>query len=280
MRDTVKIIKQSSDTQCGSYGADSTVTVSGLIDTHCHLYEPDYDGIRDGLICRLPKNGVEKLICVGCNIETTKQSIELAQKYDFIYAQAGFHPCDTSDITDEMWEQMQQLAAHPKVVAIGEIGLDYHWDSSPRDKQQYWFSRQIEFADSVNLPVVIHSRDATADTLKILREHTPEHGVFHCFSGSVETLREVLKLGLSISLGGVVTFKNAKNAVECAKFVPLERLMLETDCPYLAPEPFRGKLNRPDYTIYVAQKIAQLRGMDTQEIIDITRKNAEIMFKI
>lgn len=266
--------------QFGLPGTDNTASATGIIDTHCHLYEPDYDGIRDELIKELPKNGIEKLICVGCNIKTTKQSIELAQKYDFIYAQAGFHPCDTSDITDEMWAQMQELASHPKVVAIGEIGLDYHWDSSPREKQQYWFAKQIEFAGSVNLPVVIHSRDATADTLKILKEHQPECGVFHCFSGSVETLKEVLKLGLSISLGGVVTFKNAKNAAECAKSVPLDRLMLETDCPYLAPEPFRGKLNRPDYTVYIAQKIAQLRGMNVRDVIDITRKNAEIMFKI
>lgn len=254
--------------------------MTGLIDTHCHLYEPDYDAIREELISKLQKNGVSKLICVGCNIKTTEQSIALAEKYDFIFAEAGFHPCDTADITDEMWERMTELSAHPKVRAIGEIGLDYHWDSSPREKQKYWFAKQIDFANSVNLPVVIHSRDATADTLEILKAHKPKKGVFHCFSGSVETLREIICMGLSISLGGVVTFKNAKNAAECAKAVPLDRFMLETDCPYLAPEPFRGKLNRPDYTLYVAQKIAALRGMDTQEIINITRKNAELMFNL
>lgn len=254
--------------------------MTGLIDTHCHLYEPDFDGIRDELIEQLPENGVSKLICVGCNIKTTEQSIALAEKYDFIFAEAGFHPCDTADITDCMWERMQELAAHPKVVAIGEIGLDYHWDSSPREKQKYWFQKQIEFADSIGLPIVIHSRDATADTLDILKKCPSKRGVFHCFSGSVETMREVMEMGLSVSIGGVVTFKNAKNAVECVKNVPLDRLMLETDCPYLAPEPFRGRLNRPDYTLYVAQKIAELRSMDTQEIIDITKKNAEAMFEI
>lgn len=254
--------------------------MTGLVDTHCHLYEPDYDDIRGGLIAELKNNGVSKLICVGCNLKTTEQSIALAEKYDFIYAQAGFHPCDTADISDDMWRKMQEYAAHPKVVAVGEIGLDYHWDNSPRDRQKYWFERQIDFANDIGLPVVIHSREATADTLEILKNHRPSKGVFHCFSGSVETLCEVIDMGLSISLGGVVTFKNAKNAVECAKAVPLDRLMLETDCPYLAPEPFRGKLNRPDYTVYVAEKIAQLRGMDTQEIIDITRNNAENMFNI
>lgn len=254
--------------------------MTGLVDTHCHLYEPDYDGIRDGLIAELKNNGVSKLICVGCNLKTTEQSIALAEKYDFIYAQAGFHPCDTADISDDMWRKMQGYAAHPRVVAVGEIGLDYHWDNSPRDRQKYWFGRQIDFANDIGLPVVIHSREATADTLEILKNHRPSKGVFHCFSGSVETLCEVIDMGLSISLGGVVTFKNAKNAVACAKSVPLDRLMLETDCPYLAPEPFRGKLNRPDYTVYVAEKIAQLRGMDTQDIIDITRNNAENMFNI
>lgn len=254
--------------------------MTGLVDTHCHLYEPDYDGIRSGLIAELKNNGVSKLICVGCNLKTTEQSIALAEKYDFIYAQAGFHPCDTADISDDMWRKMQEYAAHPKVVAVGEIGLDYHWDNSPRDRQKYWFERQIDFANDIGLPVVIHSREATADTLEILKNHRPSKGVFHCFSGSVETLCEVIDMGLSISLGGVVTFKNAKNAVACAKSVPLDRLMLETDCPYLAPEPFRGKLNRPDYTVYVAEKIAQLRGMDAQEIVDITRNNAENMFNI
>lgn len=252
--------------------------MTGLIDVHCHLYEPDYDGIRDTLIEQLRENGVEKVICSGCNIKTTEQSLALAEKYDFIYATAGFHPCDTADISDDMWKRMQQLAAHDKTVAIGEIGLDYHWDDSPRDKQRYWFEKQIEFANALGKPVVIHSRDATADTLELLRKTPPERGLMHCFSGSVETLREVLQLGLSISLGGVVTFKNAKNAVDCAKAVPADRLMLETDCPYLAPEPYRGKTNRPDYTRFVAEKIAQLRGADVQTIIDTTRENALKMF--
>lgn len=254
--------------------------MTGLIDTHAHLYESQYDGILDSLIEEMSQNGIDKIICVGCNIKTTEQSIAIAQKYPHIYAEAGFHPCDTGDITDEKWERMKELARHPKIVAIGEIGLDYHWDNVPRDMQKYWFAKQIDFANEIGLPVVIHSREATLDTMTVLKDHTPKSGVFHCFSGSVETLKEVIDMGLSISLGGVVTFKNAKNAVECASEVPLDRLLLETDCPYLAPEPYRGKLNRPDYTMYVAEKIGQIRGMSGQEIADITAENAKRMFDL
>ncbi len=252
----------------------------GLFDTHAHLYEQDYMSDFDGFAKELLQNGVENVICVGCNIESVKQSIELAQKYDFIYAEAGFHPCDCKDITEHDFEIMKQLTKHKKVVAVGEIGLDYHWDNVPRDIQRYWFEKQIDFANEIGLPVVIHSREATADTLDVLKLHTPKKAVFHCFSGSVETLNEVVKMGMSISLGGVVTFKNAKNAVDCAKQVPSDRLMLETDCPYLTPEPFRGKLNRPDYTRFIAQKIADIRGVEYDEIVKITRQNAKNMFGV
>lgn len=252
----------------------------GLIDTHAHLYEPVYRDCIDTLMSELTQNGIENVICVGCNIETTQQSIELAEKYPFVYAQAGFHPCDTGDITPEKWERMKQLSRHKKIVAIGEIGLDYHWDSVPRDTQKEWFAKQIDFANECSLPVVIHSREATLDTLEVLRAHTPDKAVFHCYSGSVETLKTVIDMGFYISIGGVVTFKNARTTTECAEFVPLERLMLETDCPYLAPEPFRGKTNRPDYTRFVAEKIADIRGMETDEIINITRGNAKRFFNI
>ncbi len=254
--------------------------IHGLFDTHAHLYESVYLENLDNIMSELTQNGIENVICVGCNIKTTKDSIAISEKYPFVYAEAGFHPCDTGNITDDMWEEMKLLSQHKKVVAIGEIGLDYHWDNVPRDTQKYWFSKQLDYANDMGLPVVIHSREATLDTLEILNQHPVKKGVFHCYSGSVETLKTVMDMGLSISLGGVVTFKNAKNAQECAKVVPLDRLMLETDCPYLAPEPFRGKTNRPDYTIYVAQKIAQLRDMSVQDIIDITRHNAKQMFNI
>ncbi len=254
--------------------------MTGLIDTHAHLYEPDYAKDFDTFAKEMQKNGIEAVVCVGCEIATSKRTLELAEKYPFIYAEVGFHPCDVGEITDADWEQMKTLIAHPKVVAVGEIGLDYYWDSVPRDIQKKWFKTQLEYAMQIDKPVVIHSRDATNDLLEILKEYRPKKAVLHCFSGSVETLKEIVKLGLSISMGGVVTFKNARKAVECIKAVPLDRLMLETDCPFLTPEPFRGKLNRPDYTIYTAQKIAELRGMDTQEIIDITNKNAKLMFNI
>ena len=252
----------------------------GLIDTHAHLYEPEYVENMDTLMEELRQNGMENVICVGCEIATSKRTLEIAEKYDFVYAAVGFHPCDVGEITDGMWDEMKKMMAHPKVRAVGEIGLDYYWDKVPRDIQKQWFIKQLDYANEIGLPVAIHTRDATLDTLEILKEHTPKKGVLHCYSGSAETLKEVVKLGLYISMGGVVTFKNARRAVESIESVPLERLMLETDCPYLAPEPFRGKLNRPDYTLYTARKIAELRGMTEQEIIDITTKNAKQFFNI
>lgn len=254
--------------------------MTGLIDTHCHLYEPLYDDMLDTLAVEMRENGLEAAICVGCDVKTTMRAIEVAEKYDFIYAQAGFHPCDTADVPDGDWDRMKELAAHPKVVAIGEIGLDYHWNDSPRQTQREWFIRQIRFANEIGLPICIHTRDATAETLDIVRREKPESAVFHCYSGSKETLKEIVKMGYSISLGGVVTFKNARVAVECAAAVPRDRLMLETDCPYLTPEPYRGKLNRPDYTRFVAAKIAEIRGEDPQEVADYTRENAKRFFGI
>ena len=252
--------------------------MAGLIDTHAHLYEPDYEKDFDAFANELRQNGVEAVVCVGCEIATSKRTLEIAHKYPFIFAEVGFHPCDVGEITDDDWEKMKEMIADPRVVAVGEIGLDYHWDNVPRDIQKKWFIRQLDYANEIDLPVVIHSRKATQDLIEILKEHTPKKGVLHCFSESKETLKEIVKLGLSISMGGVVTFKNARKAVECIEVVPLDRLMLETDCPYLTPEPFRGKLNRPDYTIYTAEKIAEIRGMTTEEIIEITNKNAKEMF--
>jgi TatD DNase family protein len=234
----------------------------------------------DEFIAELKENGVEKIVCVGCELKTSEQTLALADKYDCIYAEVGFHPCDTKDVTEADWENMKKLLAHPKVVALGEIGLDYYWENSPRDKQLYWFEKQLDYAYEIGLPVVIHSRDAMAQTIEILKQHKIHKGVFHCYSGSKETLKELVKMGFSISLGGVVTFKNARRAVECAEAIPLDRLMLETDCPFMAPEPHRGKTNRPDYTMYVAEKIGEIRGMSGQEIADITRENAIKFFNL
>ena len=254
--------------------------MTGLIDTHAHLYEPCYMENTDELMREMQANGIEKIVCVGCELETSKRTLELCDRYDFIYGEVGFHPCDTKDVTESDWEEMKKLLSHPKVRALGEIGLDYYWENSPRDKQIYWFEKQLDYAYEIGLPVVIHSRDATAQTLEILRRHKVHKGVFHCFSGSVETLKELVKMGYSISLGGVVTFKNARRAVECAAAVPLDRIMLETDCPFMAPEPHRGKTNRPDYTMYVAEKIAELKDMDVQEFVNITRDNAIKFFNL
>lgn len=254
--------------------------MTGLIDTHAHLYEPCYMENTDEFMAELKANGVEKVVCVGCELETSKQTLALADKYDFIYAEIGFHPCDADVVTEEGFEEMKKLLSHKKVVALGEIGLDYYWDKASRGTQIYWFERQLDLAYELSLPVVIHSRDAMAQTIEILKKHKIHRGVFHCYSGSKETLKELVKMGFSISLGGVVTFKNARRAVECAEVVPLDRLMLETDCPFMAPEPHRGKTNRPDYTMYVAEKIAQIRKMTAQEIADITRDNAIKFFNL
>ena len=254
--------------------------MTGLIDTHCHLYEPVYDEMMETLLPEMHANGLEAAICVGCDVKTTARAIELAESCEWLYAQAGFHPCDTANLTEDDWVKMLELAKHPKVVAIGEIGLDYHWNDSPKETQKYWFERQIRLANEMDLPICIHTRDATLDTMEIVRREKPKRAVFHCYSGSKETLKEVVKLGYSISLGGVVTFKNARVAVECAAAVPRDRLMLETDCPYLTPEPHRGKLNRPDYTCYVAARIAEIRGESVEEVISYTRENAKRMFGI
>lgn len=254
--------------------------MTGLIDVHCHLYEPDYEPVMDALMVEMAQNGVEYVLCSGCELVTTKKSIAIAEKYPMAYAEAGFHPCDTADVTEEQWREMKQLIKHPRVVAVGEIGLDYYWDSAPRDVQKYWFEKQIDYAGEVGKPIVIHTRKATEDTLEILSRLKPPRAVLHCFSGSVETMRQVIAMGYSISLGGVVTFKNARHAVDCAREVPADRLMLETDCPFLAPEPFRGKLNRPDYVRFVAEKIAALRGVTPQEVADFTNANAKRFFNI
>ena len=249
-----------------------------LIDTHTHLYEPKFDSCRKQLIESLMPNGIDKVICVGCNIETSKQSVEYSLGYDFIYAAVGYHPNDVEDITAHQLEEIERLAMEKKVVAIGEIGLDYYHNYSDRDKQKFWFSQQLDLAKAMDLPVIIHTRDSTLDTLEIVRQHKGIRGVFHCYSGSLETLDQVLNLGFYISLGGVVTFKNAKTPKEVAKQVPLDRLLLETDCPYLAPEPYRGSTNTPLNVRLVAKQIAMLRDMDFESIANITSQNAHNLF--
>lgn len=250
-----------------------------LIDSHAHLIDEMYKEDLQEVINRCQENGIEIVVNIGYSEETSKQAIELANKYDWMYAVIGLHPDECNAKADV--EFLKDLARNSKVVAIGEIGLDYHYDETNKENQAKYFIEQIKLANELNLPVVIHSRDADMDMLKILKENKIQTKfVMHCFSSSVEVAKEILKLGGYISLAGTVTFKNAKNLLEVAKIVPEDKLLVETDCPYLTPEPNRGKRNEPSNVLYTAKKIAEIRGESFEKIAKITTKNAKEFYGI
>lgn len=253
-----------------------------LIDTHVHLNADQYDEDLQQVIDRAREAGIDRMIVVGFDEKTIKRTMELIDRYDFVYGVIGWHPVDAVDFTDEYYDWIKTLAEHPKVVGIGEMGLDYHWDKSPKDVQKAVFKRQIQLAKEVNLPIVIHNREATGDVISILKsEHAEEvGGVMHSFSGSPETCDEIIKLNFIISLGGPVTFKNAKQPKAVAKHVPLDKLIVETDAPYLTPHPYRGKRNEPAYVKLVAEEIAQLKGITYEALAEATTANAERLFKL
>ncbi len=251
-----------------------------FFDSHAHLNDDRFDDDRDELIASFNQNGICNVINIGADIKSSKESIELAEKYDFIYAAVGIHPHDVEDMTDADLDTLSDMSKHKKVVAIGEIGLDYYYDNSPRELQRKWFRAQMELANKLNLPVIIHSRDAMGDTLEILRDCPVKAGVLHCYSGSVESAKEILKLGYYISFAGPVTFKNAKGLTEVAEFVPMDKLLIETDCPYLTPEPYRGKRNSSLYVPEVAKKIAELKGLPVEEVAKATKENTKRLFEI
>ncbi|MFP7446973.1 TatD family hydrolase [Bacillus infantis] len=253
-----------------------------LFDTHVHLNAEQFEEDLEEVIGRAQAEGVSHMVVVGFDRPTITKAMELAEAYDFIFACVGWHPVDAIDMTDEDLAWIEELAAHPKVVAIGEMGLDYHWDKSPKDVQKDVFRRQIRMAKKVKLPIVIHNRDATADVVEILREEGAGEvgGIMHCYSGSVEVAKECLDMNFYISLGGTVTFKNAKKPKEVAEAVPLEKLLIETDCPYLAPHPYRGKRNEPAYVKLVAEQIAELKGLAFKEVAEATTENAKRLFGI
>lgn len=253
-----------------------------FIDTHVHLNADQYDEDLQEVIDRALENNVTKMIVIGFDRKTIERAMDLTEKYEFIYAVVGWHPVDAIDCTPEDLQWIEELAAHPKVVGIGETGLDYHWDKSPKEVQQEVFRKQIQLAKKVQLPIIIHNREATEDVLRILKEEKAEEigGVMHCFSGSVETARESIEMNFMISLGGPVTFKNAKKPKEVAELIPIEHLMIETDAPYLAPHPYRGKRNEPSYVPLVAEEIARLKGLTVEEVGEKTTKNAEQFFNL
>ncbi len=253
-----------------------------FIDTHVHLNADQYEEDLQEVINRALEAKVEKMVVIGFDRKTIERTMELIEQYDFIYGVIGWHPVDAIDSTQEDLEWIEELAAHPKIVGIGETGLDYYWDKSPKDVQQVIFRKQIQLAQKINLPIIIHNRDATGDVVKILREENAASvgGVMHCFSGSVETARECIAMNFMISLGGPVTFKNARLPKEVATEIPLEHLMIETDAPYLAPHPYRGKRNEPAFVPLVAEEIARLKGLTIEEIAQATTDNAKNFFGI
>ncbi len=251
-----------------------------MIDVHAHLDDERFDEDRAEVLAQMRQAGIKRVINSGSTHASCKRAVELASENDFIYASVGIYPHDSAELEERGLDELRALAQSPKVVAIGEIGLDYYYDTVCKPVQQKWFHAQLALAEELNLPVVIHSRNAMQDTLNILREHPHNTGIFHCYSGSVESLREVVELGWSISMGGVVTFKNARVAKEVAAAVPADRLMLETDSPYLAPVPYRGKRNSSLYLPAVAAEIAAIRSTTPEEIERFTDENALKMFKM
>ncbi|WP_456277153.1 TatD family hydrolase [Bacillus sp. AK128] len=253
-----------------------------LFDTHVHLNADQFNDDLEEVIERAQQQGVRKMVVVGFDRPTIKKAIELAETYSFIYASVGWHPVDAIDMTDEDLQWIEELSFHPKVVAIGEMGLDYHWDKSPKDIQKEVFRKQIQLARRVKLPIIIHNREATQDIVDILKEENAAEvgGIMHCYSGSLEVAKECIDMNFYISFGGPVTFKNAKKPKEVAKELPLENLLIETDCPYLAPHPYRGKRNEPSYVALVAQEIAELKGLTYEEVVQKTYDNARQIFNI
>ncbi|GGA70822.1 TatD family hydrolase [Ornithinibacillus halotolerans] len=253
-----------------------------LFDTHVHMNARQFMEDRDEVIKRAFDTGVKYMVVVGFDRETIPPAIEIAEQYETIYAAVGWHPVDAIDMTVEDLKWIESLSSHPKVVAIGEMGLDYHWDKSPHHIQKEVFRKQIQLAKKVNMPIIIHNRDATEDIIQILKEENAAEvgGIMHCYNDSVKYVQECLDMNFYISLGGPVTFKNAPLPKEVAQEVPLDRLLVETDAPYLAPHPNRGKRNEPAYVKLVAEKIAELRGISYDDICKKTTENALRLFQI
>lgn len=250
-----------------------------IFDTHSHYDDEKFNPDREMLLSTLQSQGVSDVVSCGCDIETTQFNFDLAQAYNFMYFAAGFHPECLEGASLKDLELIKKFAQNKKCVAIGEIGLDYHWMSSTKEVQKEFFTAQIELAADLDLPVIVHDREAHGDTLDILKATKPK-GVVHCFSGSKEMAREIIKLGMYIGMNGVITFNNARKSLEVVKEIPLDRLVLETDCPYLAPVPHRGKRNDSSLIPFVAEKIAALLEMDVQELLNITNENAKKLYNL
>lgn len=251
-----------------------------LFDTHAHYYAERFDPDRDEVLSALPAANVGLVLCPGCDLESSRQSIALAEQYPFLYAAAGVHPEDALGLPDDWLEQVEAMTHHPKVKAVGEIGLDYYWQEVPRDLQKEVFRAQLALAQRLDMPVIVHDREAHGDSLAIVKEFPGVRGVFHCYSGSVEDAKTLIKLGWHLSFTGTITFKNARKAPEVIAAVPLDRIMVETDAPYMAPTPYRGKRCDSRYVYRMAETIAQIKGLTTQEVEEATTENGKRLFGI
>ena len=250
-----------------------------IIDSHSHYDDERFNCDREELLLGLKEKNIEKIINVGYNLESSKNAVKLANTYDFCYSAVGFHPSDAKDCTEDALSELIELTKAPKVVCWGEIGLDYHYDNINKELQKHIFARQMEIAKDLKLPVSIHTRDAMADTVEIVKKfQTP--GVFHCYSGSLEIAKELVKIGYYISFSGTVTYKNAKNVKEVAKWIPADKYLIETDCPYLSPEPVRGTRNDSSNLNYTAQHIAELRNIPVEQVVRETNENTKRLFGI
>mgnify|MGYP001643101554 FL=1 len=249
-----------------------------IIDSHVHLNLEQFDSDREEVFKRIEEN-LDFVVNIGFDLESSEKSVEYADKYPFIYAVIGFHPDEIEGYSDEAEKRLEELAKNPKVLAIGEIGLDYHWMTRPKEEQFKIFRKQLELARRVNKPVVIHTREAMEDTINILNEYPNIKGILHCYPGSVESAKKMIDR-FYLGIGGVLTFKNAKKLVEVVKQIPIENLVIETDCPYMAPTPYRGQRNEPIYTEEVAKKIAELKNMSYDDVVRITNENTRKVFEM
>ena len=247
-------------------------------ESHAHYDDERFDEDRDTLLASFPAEGIETVVNASSDIKSSKASIALSEKYPFFYAAVGVHPHEVENITEADIDELRELSKYPKVVAIGEIGLDYYYDLSPRDLQRHWFKRQLELADELKMPVIIHSRDAAQECFDIIKNSNVRNGVIHCYSGSAEMAEEYIKMGFYIGVGGSLTFKNNKKGVETVERIPIEKILIETDSPYLAPVPYRGKRNDSRLLKYVVERISQIKNIPENDICNITKNNAQNLF--
>ena len=256
--------------------------MTAIFDTHAHYDDDAFNEDREQLLAALPGQGIARVVDVGASLASCRKVLELMEQYDYIYGAIGVHPSETAELTEESYSWLKEQCQKEKCLAVGEIGLDYYWDKEPevQNAQRYWFRRQMELARETNLPVIIHSRDAAADTMEVMKAVHAEEipGVIHCYSYSREMAQEFIKMGYYIGVGGVVTFKNAKKLKETVEAIPLERILLETDCPYMTPEPHRGTRNDSSNIPFVIAKIAELKGITAEEVERVTEENAVRLF--